>query len=269
MKTLLIFSSLLLTGCTLVTPQPTHAALQETPTTQPITAGLPNPASAYCVEQGYKSEIRTATDSSQTGACVFPDGSECDEWAYFRNEYGPASQGGATTSPTEIPTPFPIDPADYQGWWTYINAVYGFSVMLPEDWIVDETTTFDPLMNGHWIILRPEKGIENFSIRMTFRRTGEDTSLWPTGVGAGSFVPQGTLDMGGHAVQRVLFVCPAGQVNEIWYQGAVEGEPNIHLGDLEFGIIFSYTGVYCQKGYSLEGKIQRVGELIIASLQVP
>jgi hypothetical protein len=51
---------------------------------------MPNPASAYCEEQGFKLEIRTAADGSQAGYCVFPDGSECDEWAYYRGECGPS-----------------------------------------------------------------------------------------------------------------------------------------------------------------------------------
>ncbi|MCU0679170.1 MAG: DUF333 domain-containing protein [Planctomycetes bacterium] len=50
---------------------------------------LPNPASAYCEEQGGTSEIRTATDGSQSGVCKFTDGSECDEWKFFRGECGP------------------------------------------------------------------------------------------------------------------------------------------------------------------------------------
>jgi len=54
-------------------------------------AGLPNPASAYCLEQGYKQEIRTAADGSQSGFCIFPDGSECEEWAFYRSECGPDS----------------------------------------------------------------------------------------------------------------------------------------------------------------------------------
>jgi putative hemolysin len=54
-------------------------------------AGLPNPAAAFCEEQGYKLEIRTAADGSQQGFCRFPDGSECDEWAFFRGECGPAT----------------------------------------------------------------------------------------------------------------------------------------------------------------------------------
>ncbi len=52
-------------------------------------AGVPNPASVYCEQNGNKLEIRTAADGSQSGVCVFPDGSTCDEWAYFRGECGP------------------------------------------------------------------------------------------------------------------------------------------------------------------------------------
>ena len=57
------------------------------PTATP--AGIANPASAYCVEQGGTSEIRTAEDGSQSGVCAFPDGSECEEWAFFRGECTP------------------------------------------------------------------------------------------------------------------------------------------------------------------------------------
>ena len=53
-------------------------------------AGLPNPASVFCEEEGYRFEIRTAADGSQQGFCVFPDGSECDEWAFYRGECAPA-----------------------------------------------------------------------------------------------------------------------------------------------------------------------------------
>jgi hypothetical protein len=56
---------------------------------------MPNPTAAYCEEQGYKSEIRTAADGSQSGVCIFPDGSECDDWAYYRGECGPGKGGTA------------------------------------------------------------------------------------------------------------------------------------------------------------------------------
>ena len=59
-------------------------------------ANMPNPASIYCEQNGYKLEIQTASDGSQSGLCVFPDGSTCDEWAYFRGECGPAAQKSPT-----------------------------------------------------------------------------------------------------------------------------------------------------------------------------
>ena len=271
--TLLIFF-VALTSCATLQPEPTPAPLA---TPAPM-ANMPNPASVYCEQHGNKLEIRTAADGSQSGVCIFPEGSECDEWSYFRGECSPANQNTATSAPTveptattkaEIPAALLIDPADYQGWWTYTHAVYGFSIMLPEDWVVDETTTFDPLMKDHWVILRPEKEVENFSIRMSFRKTGEETPLWPTGVGQGEFVPQGTLDIAGQPAKRIYFVCPNGQVNSIWYHGS-DTEANIRRGDLEFGFIYRYNDpIYCSEGYSLSGKIQRVGEMIIASLKVP
>jgi putative hemolysin len=64
---------------------------------------MPNPASVYCEQNGNKLEIQTAADGSQAGVCVFPDGSTCDEWAYFRGECGPATP----TSPKPIAT---VDP---------------------------------------------------------------------------------------------------------------------------------------------------------------
>jgi hypothetical protein len=144
---------------------------------------------------------------------------------------------------------------------------YGFSLLLPPDWVVEETTTGDALMNDHLLNLHPRDASENLNLRMTFRRVGEGVLLWPTGVGAGEFVEQGTLEVAGEPARRVLFICPTGEINSIWYHG--EDEPHIQRGDLEFGFIFSYTGVYCQEGYSLEGKVQRAGEMVIASLQVP
>ncbi len=47
-------------------------------------AGLANPASVYCEEQGGKLEIRDM-DKGQIGICVFDEG-ECEEWAYFRGK---------------------------------------------------------------------------------------------------------------------------------------------------------------------------------------
>lgn len=50
------------------------------------TVGLPNPASVYCEEQGGTLEIRTDNNGGQVGYCVFDDGSECEEWSFFRSQ---------------------------------------------------------------------------------------------------------------------------------------------------------------------------------------
>jgi putative hemolysin len=80
-------------------------------------AGRANPASVYCEEQGYTLEIRTDKDGGQYGVCVFPDGTECDEWAFFRGECG--SQQGeaqAVEEPTVVPTEeIWINPAQQAG----------------------------------------------------------------------------------------------------------------------------------------------------------
>jgi len=417
-----LFVLMVLVSCTAPQAQPAPAALA----TELPQANLPNPASVSCEEQGNKLDIRTAADGSQSGVCIFPDGSECDEWAYYRGECGPTRmeptsasaevddngwktyrneslgysfqypadakigidanplkslsisgpgmgnefwgishpgdrdeyrppenanllqwltdhylvgekrmpdeqiagtkaihyrherspqsyaddryyfarggqlyvvmighgsetedwelnnrflhsiqfEGASSTqpSPTTIPTAIPINPEDYQGWWTYTHPTYNFSIMLPEDWVVDETTGSDPLMNGHMLRLHPRlqgEGAEGLLIRMTFRSAGDETPLWPTGVGAGQFVEQGTLDVAGEPARRLLFVCPAGQVNEIWYHGLAETNPNLQRSDMEFGLISTLTGFYCEEGHSLRGKLQHLGEMIVASLKVP
>ena len=52
---------------------------------------LPNPAATFCEEQGGTGEIVTAADGSQSGVCHFPDGSVCDEWAFFRGDCAPGN----------------------------------------------------------------------------------------------------------------------------------------------------------------------------------
>jgi putative hemolysin len=95
----LALSALIVSGCGTATPEPA--------------VGLANPASVYCEEQGYTLEIRTQADGGQYGVCVFPDGSECEEWAFYRGECHPASEASEATptteSPTEVPTVAPTD----------------------------------------------------------------------------------------------------------------------------------------------------------------
>lgn len=231
------------------------------------TVELANPAAVYCEEQGNVHEIVTNEDGSQGGVCILPDGTVCDEWEYLQGECEAQEQESATVLPVDLPIPLPIDPAEYEGWWTYTHPGYNFSIMLPEDWIVEEITTDDPLMNGHMLMLYPEYNQEAESIRLTFRRTGEDVLLFPTGVGEGTFLEQGTLEIAGKPARRMLLVCTTGEVDSIWYHG--EDEPYLVRGDLEFGFVFTASPLHCDSGVSLEGKTQHVGEMIIASLSMP
>jgi putative hemolysin len=79
---LLVLTAAVLAGCAV-----------DTTAEQPADTGLANPASEYCVEQGGRVEIRTDADGGEQGFCVFSDGSECEEWAYFRGECEPDGTG--------------------------------------------------------------------------------------------------------------------------------------------------------------------------------
>jgi putative hemolysin len=71
-------------------------------------ADMPNPASVFCEDQGGMLEIRTGADGGQTGACIFADGSECEEWAYFRGECTPGESAPPPVAPTVAPQPMQL-----------------------------------------------------------------------------------------------------------------------------------------------------------------
>jgi putative hemolysin len=54
-----------------------------------LSTQITNPASEYCVEQGGELEIKEHDDGGQYGVCTFDDGSECEEWDFFRGECEP------------------------------------------------------------------------------------------------------------------------------------------------------------------------------------
>jgi putative hemolysin len=97
MKRIFTFTIILiaLTACTALKVQVPQPAATDIPA-----VNMPNPASVYCEQNDNQLEIHTAADGSQSGVCVFPDGSTCDEWAYFRAECG----SGAQKSPTPAMT---------------------------------------------------------------------------------------------------------------------------------------------------------------------
>jgi len=73
-----------------------RAAVVATATAEAV-VGLANPASVFCEENGGRVEIRTV-NGGEAGFCVFPDGSECEEWTFFHGEC-------ATRSTYQTPSP--------------------------------------------------------------------------------------------------------------------------------------------------------------------
>lgn len=86
-------------------PGPLNAC---TPLRSSIGPGGANPASLYCVDLGYQAKDE---------ACIFPDGTQCEQWAFWRGECGGAHsfcarQGGTIAAVT-----------DTSAGWTAVYAV--------------------------------------------------------------------------------------------------------------------------------------------------
>lgn len=64
-------------------------------------AQMANPASEYCIEQGGQVDIRKNVDGGEVGYCQFDDGSECEEWSFFRGD----CQKGEFPTSTQIANP--------------------------------------------------------------------------------------------------------------------------------------------------------------------
>jgi hypothetical protein len=65
------------------------AAPPSTTTASPSAApGMGNPATANCIAKGGRSVI-IETPLGQSGVCVFPDGSRCEEWRFFHGTCAP------------------------------------------------------------------------------------------------------------------------------------------------------------------------------------
>lgn len=47
---------------------------------------IENPVSKFCTENNGFVDIRSDREGNQRGFCIFPDGSECEEWSFFRGE---------------------------------------------------------------------------------------------------------------------------------------------------------------------------------------
>ena len=59
---------------------------------------MPNPAAVYCEEQGGTVSIVKDAEGNEAGMCKLADGTEVDEWEYYRANHSEE----ATTSTEEV-----------------------------------------------------------------------------------------------------------------------------------------------------------------------
>jgi len=99
----IVLSLLVLAACTTKTLQPVPGTATPKP-------AITNPAAANCEMEGYRYQIRTTADGSQYGVCIFPDESECEEWAFFRGECAPVPENPASgTDNSQITNPASVN----------------------------------------------------------------------------------------------------------------------------------------------------------------
>lgn len=164
--------------------------------------GMANPASVYCVEQGGELDIRMDAQGGQYGVCIFADGTECGEWAYFRGECQP---GDNDVAPSPVPVP------------QYTNDTYGFSFDPPSSWAIEGYDDHVIFRQAPYFLFVGYKGAD------------ADTPPFRTGMPAGEFADGGTAQLLGQELPKKLLV----------YEGktkVVDYGSNIGVGDLRLFI---------------------------------
>jgi hypothetical protein len=140
---------------------------------------MANPASVYCGEQGGRLEIRSDAQGNEYGICIFNDGSECEEWAFFRGECQP---GTSQFEPSPTPAP------------RYINENYGFRFNPPADWSIEEFANYIHLRKDTYLLF------------VGFKREGETVDPFRTGMPAGDFIDGSPYTLAGQTLTKKLLV---------------------------------------------------------------
>ena len=112
---------------------------------------MPNPASVFCEKEGGKLDFRKDASGAISGVCAFPDGSECDEWAFFRGECKPGDS-------SIKPAPTSTSAAGSTVWKTYRDKELGYRLSYPADAKI--VMNDDPLKG--FSIVGPEKNGESW-----------------------------------------------------------------------------------------------------------
>ena len=66
-----------------------------------VDTGMPNPASVFCEDQDGTVEIVTDAGGNQSGICRLPDGTQIEEWEYYRQFHGD-DDGAGLANPAAV-----------------------------------------------------------------------------------------------------------------------------------------------------------------------
>lgn len=194
--------------------------------------GIANPASVHCEEQGGSLEIRTGQDGGQYGVCIFPDRSECEEWAFFRGECLPGASMN-TPTPQHVPA--------------YINDMYGFSLDPPGEWAIEG---YDA---QNYVRFRRSAPDGTYFLFVGYIREGEERPPFRTGMPSGEFVDGGTFTLLGQQFPRKYLV----------FEGStkvVDYGSNLQAGGLRLFIYLDPQGVDGQEYSALNIPLEIIAE---------
>jgi len=242
----LVLLTLIISGCGTATPEPA--------------TGLANPASVYCQEQGYALEMRTDANGGTYGVCEFPDGSECEEWAFYRGECQPAAVSEVTPEathtvkptaeqgPTQTPEPAAPQEAEdpYPGWASYANADYGFAFRYPPTWTLEEEANLVKLSRGSLLLT------------ISYQRQSDDARPPWTGMPAGSFERRDAPAFMGQEIDSHALIYE-GKVKVLTY-GA-------EIGDVLYAIRLDDVTTADYQTIDLTGAIQGEVDRIVGSFE--
>ena len=161
----------------------------------------------------------------------------------------------ADTRPTPVTVVFPA--AGMQGWLTYTNASYGFSLQYPPEWRLEPGYG---TMTGHAVLLTPNNA--NALLVAAFKRTDEDAQIGRTGLGGGDLELRGKVMFLGKEIDRQVLVSDGKDMTVLYCCTNC-----MVRGDLQFDFGLDYRGNWSDPT-ALPADIERQADLVVASVKL-
>ena len=152
---------------------PTAVPVSSVP--QPESGQVANPASVNCINKDGKLEIRKDASGGEFGMCIFPNGQECEEWAFMRGQCSSDADTGKGEQENLV----------------YTNSAYGFSLRYPATWIVEENRA----TNDQPMLIKLTR--DNSILTVQVKRFSEDLTFGAVPPQGGEISEQGNLTVMG------------------------------------------------------------------------